>query len=265
MSVRTTHAAVLSVATMLGVACSSDTTTTMTADAALTAQAAAIGSSAVTSDANLMMPSSAGSQSSVQMSPFDDDNPSAGCSLLLLRWSCPVRISSGLNVSSAITFYDSTGAPQSTFDALLTASMHIDADMSGSVQHGSWQSDVVRHRHFIVSGMIGAEASRTWSGEGSDSLHRTRVSDSSMTREFEVTINTTLSGVVVPVRGGGRHPKAGTVTQVITMFEVSGDHVGQTYTFAATYTFDGTTRVPFRIGERRFHLDLDADAVAEDH
>ena len=244
-------------------ACSNDSTMTRTTgnpSAAVTAEAAMVSSDAMNSDVQLMMPTAAGNLVS-----FDDDHgdPSFGCQLEVLRFRCPPRVSGGLTINSSITFFDAGGVQQIAFDSLLTASMHIDVDVSGTTNRDSWQSDVARHRHFVVTGLAGRETSRTWNGFGSDTLSRTRVRDT-VTRVFTLTINTTLTDVVVPL-GAGRHPASGTATQVVTMTETSGDQPGQTFTFTATYTFDGTVRIPFLFGGRHFHLDLDADQASEDH
>lgn len=255
--------AVLPLAALGLFACSSDSTvaaTTGNPSAAVTAEAAMVSSDALNSDAQLMMPAAG-----ANLVAFDDDHgdPSFGCHLAVLRFMCPPRVAGGLTVNRSITFFDAGGAAQSAFDSLLTASMHIDVDVAGTITHDSWQSDVARHRHFIVTGLAGVETSRTWNGAGSDTLTRTVVRDT-VTREFTVTINTTLTDVVVPVQGG-RHPTSGSATQVVTMTETSGDQPGKTFTFTATYTFDGTVRIPFLFGGRHFHLDLDADKASEDH
>ena len=264
MTTRYLSLAAVSFAALGLFACSSDssmTGTTGNPSAAVTAEAAMVSSDAMSSDAQLMMPA-AGSANLVS---FDDDHgdPSFGCHLAVLRFMCPPRVAGGLTITSSITFFDASGAAEAAFDSLLTASMHIDVDISGTTTHESWQSDVARHRHFVVTGLAGVETSRTWNGFGSDTLSRTRVRDT-VTREFTVTINTTLTDVVVPVHGG-RHPTSGTATQVVTMTETSGDQPGKTFTFTATYTFDGTVRIPFLFGGRHFHLDLDADEASEDH
>lgn len=263
MTTRYPSMAAIAITTAALFACSSDSSTTGTTgnpSAAVTAEAAMVSGDAVNSDVQMMIPG-AGSANLVL---FDDgrDDPSSGCRLDLLRFRCPPRVSGGLTINSSLTFFDAGGVAQAAFDSLTTASMHIDVDVAGTITHDSWQSDVARHRHFIVTGLLGTETSRTWNGQGSDTLHRTTVRDS-VTREFEVTVNTTLTDVVIPVRGS-RHPTSGTETQVVTMTETSGDQPGQTFTFTATYTFDGTVRIPFLFGGRRFHLDLDADAVSED-
>lgn len=266
MTIRILPIAAISLAALSLYACSSDSTgmtgTTGNPSPTITAHAAMIASDAVSSDAGLMMPGATGSN----LVSYDrgDDDPARGCLFEVLRWRCPTSVSGGLNVNRSITFFDASGASQTAFDSLTTASMHIDIDISGTIRRDSWQSDVARHRHFIVTGMAGVETTRTWNGEGSDTLHRTRFTDSAVTREFDVTVNTTFTDVVIPVSGDRRHPLSGTATQVVTMQETAGDQVGQTFTFTATFTFDGTVRIPFLLGGRRFHIDLDADAMTED-
>ena len=266
MTTRTLCIAAMSVAALGLYACSSDTTgmtTTGNPSPVITAHAATIGSDAISSDAGLMMPAATSSGNLVSFDRGDDD-PARGCLLDLLRWRCPTDVSGGLSVTRSITFFDAGGTAQTSFDSITTASMHIDFDISGSIRRDSWQSDIARHRHFIVTGMAGIETTRTWNGFGSDTLHRTKFTDGNVTREFDVTVNTTFTDVVIPVTGDRRHPLSGSATQVVTMTETSGDQVGQTFTFTATFTFDGTVRIPFLFGGRRFHLDLDADAMTED-
>jgi hypothetical protein len=264
MTTRYLSLAAISIATLSLFACGSDSTmppVTGNPNASVTAEAAMVSSDAMNSDVQLMMPTA--TTGNLESSDDDHGDPSFGCQLELLRFRCPPRVSGGLTINSAITFFDAGGVQQAAFDSLLTASMHIDVDVSGTANRDSWQSDVARHRHFVVTGLAGTETSRTWNGIGSDTLSRTRVRDT-VTRVFTVTINTALTDVVVPVRGG-RHPTSGTATQVVTMTETSGDQPGQTFTFTATYTFDGTVRIPFLFGGRHFHLDLDADQASEDH
>ena len=264
MTVRFLPAAAYAAAA-LGLAACSGTASNMTGvtgtpNSSVTKAAAMVASNSATGDANLIMPGSRGAN----LVMLDDDNPAAGCTLEILRWRCPPRVSSGLTVNSTVTFFDAANVQQAAYDTLTTASIHIDSDISGTVQHGSWTADVSRHRHFIVTGLLGTETTRTWNGFGSDTLHRTMVTDSTTTREFDVTVNTTVTNVVVPVGSGGR-PTSGTITKVVTMTEIAGDQPGQTFTFTSTFTFNGSAQIPFSLGGLHFHLDLDADAFSEDH
>jgi hypothetical protein len=183
----------------------------------------------------------------------------SGCTFAGGSFTCPDTLKNGLNVTRVITLKDGSGNPQSAYDSLLTASIHIVADISGDRTHGPWAATVARHRDITITGLLGTETSRTVNGTGTESVSQSRVTASGSTRSYTITGTSTISNVVMPVRpadGGNGWPTSGTITRTMTITLTSGPNAGRTETKTMTITFDGTSTPSGSIDGQGFTIDL---------
>ncbi len=252
-------------------ACSSADTTSssIASDATITADVAAAAADGAAEDVDVFtgmdgsVSSSFASGFSGQAffaTPPGDWRPGlTGCTFASGSFTCPSTNHNGLAVVRAITFLDSGGATESAFDALLTASIHVVADVSGDRTHGAWTATVARHRDFTISGLAGTETSRTVNGTGSETVSSSRVTASSETRSYTLTGSGTATNVVMPVRsadGGNGWPTSGTITRTFTVTVTSGPNTGKTTTRTVTITFNGTSTPTGSVNGTPFTIDL---------
>jgi hypothetical protein len=181
-----------------------------------------------------------------------------GCTFANGSFTCPVIRQNGLMVTRVITFLDAEGNPQSAYDSLLTASIHVVADISGDVTIGPWSATVQRHRDFTITGLLGDETTRTVNGTGNESVSRSRVLRNDSTRSYDVAGNSTGTDIVLPVgpNGGNGWPASGTITRTYTITLTSGPNSGRTVTRTVTITFDGTSTATATINGTTFTIDL---------
>jgi hypothetical protein len=183
----------------------------------------------------------------------------SGCTFAGGSFTCPDTLKNGLNVTRVITLQDASGATQSAYDSLLTASIHIVADISGDRTHGPWTATVARHRDITISGLAGMETSRTVNGTGNETVSQSRVTANGNTRSYTITGSSTITNVVMPVRtadGGNGWPTSGTITRTMTITLTSGPNAGKTVTKTITITFDGTSTPSGSIDGHMFTIDL---------
>ncbi len=255
-------------------ACSSNDMTTGTStsdDLAITSDVAALAADGIAEDVDVMsgMDGTIGNIASA----MNGDRSGAvffkgptgpgltGCTFTGGSFTCPTTLDNGLSVTRTITLFDAGGATESAYDSLLTASIHVLADISGDRTHGPWTGTVSRHRDFTVSGLAGVETTRTVSGTGSETVANSRVAKNDSVRTYRVVGSSLISAVVLPVRtsdGGNGYPISGTITRTYTITVTSGPHSGETKTRTMTFTFNGTSTVAGSIAGVPFTIDLAA-------
>lgn len=254
-------------ALVLAAACSSSPTTTSTAalDAAISGDVATMSADATTEDVDVMasMDGNIGSLASAPLAAGLFLTPPSGpgvtgCSFAGGQFTCPPVNRAGLTVTRTITFLDADGHTQSAYDATTTASIHVVAEVSGDVTRGPWSATVDRHRDFTISGLAGTETTRTVNGTGSETVSRSRVNANNETRSYDVTGSSTVSNVVVPVRGDGVDPwpLSGTITRTYTVTRTSGNNSGQSVTRTVVITFNGTSTPTATVNGEPYTLDL---------
>ena len=233
-------------------ACSSDTSTPpATNDLVVTSDVAMAAADGVAEDVDVMtgMNGNIGNLSMGAGGSYANGMGSwrpglSGCTFAAGSFTCPDTLRNGLNVTRVVTLLDASGATQSAYDSLLTASIHIVADISGDRTHGPWSATVARHRDITVTGLAGTETSRTVNGTGNETVSQSRVTASGGTRSYTMTGASTITNVVMPVRsadGGNGWPVSGTITRTMTITLTSGPNAGKTETRTMTVTFDGTS------------------------
>lgn len=163
----------------------------------------------------------------------------------------------GLQVSRTVTFFDAAGAEQPAYDSLTTASIHLQMIVLGNVTRASWSGTVDRELDMTVSGLAGQETTATWTGTGSSKTTRTRVSDGSTTRTYDMSGSTTVQDVVAPrPHTAGGWPLSGTITHHVTVTRTDGTGAGTTRNVDVVVTFDGTQYATVTVNGQTFTLDL---------
>jgi hypothetical protein len=249
---------------------SSDTTSGVTGDdATVTADVAAVAADGVAEDVDVMIGMDGGTgniTASLQDGQGGADfmgrggfHPGlTGCTFVGGSFNCPDTNRNGLSITRTITFLDASSASEPGYDSLLTASIHILAEVSGDRTHGPWTATVDRHRDFTITGLAGTETTRTVNGTGDENVSQSRVTRNDSTRSYTVVGSSTVTDVVLPVRpnGGNGWPVSGTITRTFTITQTSGPNNGRTVTRTVTITFNGSGSATASINGSQFTIDL---------
>jgi hypothetical protein len=118
---------------------------------------------------------------------------------------------------------------------------------------------VNRDRNLTVSGLAGAETSRTWNGTGTRNDHGSR-QETTVTRSYSTNDNVTVSSVVVNLpRSSNPWPVSGTITRLVSG-TASVTRLGVTKSFSVnrtvTITFNGTQQAAVTVNGNSYTLDL---------
>ena len=175
------------------------------------------------------------------------------------RFVCPPVSRGALTLNRSFALFDAGGTAQSAYDANLTASANFLVTVNGVHLALLGNDTVSRQRNLTVTGLAGAETSRTWNGTGTREDGGFR-QDTSRVRTYHTTDNVTWANIVVNLpRVSNPWPMSGTVTR-----QISGTATvvrsGTTRTFSVqktvTITFNGTRYVPMMVGTAAYTLDL---------
>ncbi|HEY2379341.1 MAG TPA: hypothetical protein VGH98_25385 [Gemmatimonadaceae bacterium] len=175
------------------------------------------------------------------------------------RFTCSAITAGGLTLNRDYAFYDAGNVAQSAYDASLTASANFHVSVTGTHTADNGQDVVNRDRNLTVTGLAGAETSRTWNGTGtrSDNGYR-NLSD--VKRSYTVNDNVTVSNVVVNLpRSSNPWPMSGTITRQISgtaSVEKTGVSKSFSVTKTVTITFNGTQDATVSVGGNTYTLDL---------
>jgi hypothetical protein len=253
-------------------ACSGgDTTSTTAGDAVITADVSSAAADGIAEDVDVMtgMDGTIGNSANLNGASFEspgDFRPGlSGCTFSGSSFQCPATTRNGLTVTRTITLLDAGGQTESAYDPLLTASIHVVADISGDVTHGPWTATVIRHRDFTITGLAGTETTRTVNGTGNESVTHSR--DTNKPRAYDITGSSVVTDVVLPVRttdGGNGWPTSGTITRTFTITVTAGPNAGKTTTRTITITFNGTSNPTATINGTTFAIDLSEHTATRD-
>jgi hypothetical protein len=179
------------------------------------------------------------------------------------RFTCPPITSGGLTLNRDYAFYDASNVAQSAYDASLTASANFHVSVAGIHVADAGADTVNRDRNLTVSGLAGAETSRTWNGVGTRDDHGQRTINN-VQRNYHVTDNVTVSNVVVNLpRSSNPWPISGTITrQIAGTASVTESGASKTFTVTrtVTITFNGTQYATVTVGSNTYTLDLSTGA-----
>lgn len=173
------------------------------------------------------------------------------------RVECPPVNRGPLTVARSYQFTDEDGNAQQQFDRLLTASANVRATVDGEWSNDTWSASIHRERDLTATGLLGEETQRTWNGTGESEITRSRHTDSGEERSYNLSCETVIDDVVVPVpRSDERFPRSGTISIRCEVTFVGGPRDGQTIERAMTITFDGDQTATVTVGDRTFEIDL---------
>ena len=175
------------------------------------------------------------------------------------RFTCPPITSGGLTLNRDYAFYAANQSAQTAYDASLTASANFHVSITGVHLADAGADTVNRDRSLTVSGLAGAETSRTWNGTGTrdDGGYRT---GTDAKRTYHVNDAVTVSNVVVNLpRSSNPWPISGSITRVVSgTGSVVKSGVSKSFTVdrTVTITFNGTQYATITVGSNTYTLDL---------
>ncbi len=155
------------------------------------------------------------------------------------------------------TFYDADGDEQDARDPLTTASIHLVIESTHEFSRDSWSGTGTRSRDIWISGLEGEEASRTVNGTGGSAVTRSRHTDASGTRTYDMSSTSVIEDVVHPVpRTDDAWPLSGTITRNVTVKVINGPDGDVTKTRTVVITYNGTNRPTMTVDGEPFEVDL---------
>ncbi|PYP66690.1 MAG: hypothetical protein DMD26_06975 [Gemmatimonadetes bacterium] len=175
------------------------------------------------------------------------------------RFSCPPMTDGGLTLNRDYGFFDANQAAQSAYSASTTASANFHVNVAGVHVATAGADTVNRDRSLTVSGLAGAETSRTWNGTGTrnDGGYR---QETDVKRNYHTTDAVTVSNVVVNLpRSSNPWPMSGSITRQISgTASVSKAEVSKSFAVSrtVTITFNGTQYATVTVGSDTYTLDL---------
>jgi hypothetical protein len=175
------------------------------------------------------------------------------------RFTCPPISAGGLTLNRDYAFFTEASAAQSAYDPSTTASANFHVTVTGEHVTDLGSDTVNRERTLTVSGLSGAETSRTWNGTGTRDDHGFRT-EGDVKRSYEVSDAVTVTNVVVNLpRSTNPWPVSGTITRQITgTATVARNGLSKSFSVdrTVTITFDGTQNATVTVGANTYKLDL---------
>jgi hypothetical protein len=172
-----------------------------------------------------------------------------------------IEIEGTRSFSKTVTFFDADGNEQSAYDENTTASMRVESELERDVTHTFWTASVERERDVIVTGLEGAEATRTWNGTTAADVYRSRHPDGGTERIYDMESTGVISAVVRGVpRKDNPYPISGSITRNITAV-ITKDGSTETKVMETVITFDGDNLVTMTVNGELFEIDLNDRGV----
>ena len=162
----------------------------------------------------------------------------------------------GREGSRTATFYDADGTEQDAYDEATTASIHIVMEMTRELERTNWTASVFRTREMTVTGLEGAETTRTVNGAGSEAMTRSRHADNDGLRTYEMNGTRTMENVVHAVPHP--YPLSGTITRNMTITITTEANGSETRTREVIITFNGTQYPEMMVDGELYEIDLAA-------
>ena len=185
----------------------------------------------------------------------------SGCtySAFTSRFSCPPMTDGGLTLNRDYAFFDANQTAQSAYSASTTASANFHVNVAGVHVAAAGADTVNRDRSLTVSGLAGAETSRTWNGTGTRSDGGFR-QETDVKRNYHTTDAVTVTNVVVNLpRSSNPWPMSGSITRQISgTASISRSGVSKSFAVTRTVaiTFNGTQYATVTVGSDTYTLDL---------
>jgi hypothetical protein len=173
------------------------------------------------------------------------------------RFECTSATRAGLTASRTCVYKDAAGNTQTAYDATTTASVSVNATITGTVERGPVSMTIDRTSDFTVSGLAGSETTATWSGGGHGTVSRVRTTEDGVARQYDMQYTRKRTDVVVPVpRTENGWPLSGTIERTFTVTITGGPNDGKTTTREVVITFNGTSTPVATINGEAWELDL---------
>jgi hypothetical protein len=209
------------------------------------------------------------------------------------RFVCePFEGPNGAVIERSYAFLDAAGAPQSAYDAALTASIDFQCEVSGEFERGPASGTVAHERHLVASGLAGDETTWTWNGEGAGQVHREgpppmmgrgggpgngqgngngrgngngpghgngpgngNAPDGPVI--LDIVSDFEVNDVVVPYPPAeGSYPLSGSIEMNMTTTITGGPHDGEVREHHVVITFNGTQYATITVGDEVRQIDL---------
>lgn len=169
----------------------------------------------------------------------------------------------GLTILRQYAFRNAAGDYMEAFDRAATATIlakrQVDGSVSRSFEDGGSMSGEIHHRREMkVTGLQADEQKRTWDGSGTSEVKRTRISDASGTRSYDIKAGVTIVKVVVPHRNNtdlDPWPISGTITKKVSGTVTVGDET-RTIDRTVVISFNGTQFPDATVNGEPFAIDL---------
>lgn len=170
---------------------------------------------------------------------------------------CPTSTHNAATHSRSYQLFDAAGTPQSAYDPATTASVVFNISLNGALSHQAFTATFGRERTLTVSGLEGAETTRSWSGTASSALSRTTHPDRVRSRNYVMSSTGVISELVVPHPfADAAWPLSGTIARTVNYSREGARGPGRAGSRAVSITFNGTQFVPMTVNDRAFTLDL---------
>lgn len=182
------------------------------------------------------------------------------------RFVCAPVTNGAMTLVRDFAFADANGGAQSAYDAATTASANFHLAVSGVHTGSAGQDTVSRSRSMTVSGLAGAETSRTWNGTGTRSDGGFR-QENGVTRTYHTNDAVTFDNILVSLpRAMHRWPMSGTITRHVDgTGSVTRADRSRSFSVSktVTVTFDGTQYAAVSVDGVSYTLDLQTGAYTK--
>jgi hypothetical protein len=173
------------------------------------------------------------------------------------RFNCEPMDREGLTVARICTYKDADGLDQAAYDTSTTASVTVHTEIIGAIDRRRWSATFDRTSDLVVSGLAGANTTMIWNGSAAGTSTKVKTSDSSETRQYNMTFTGTIANVVIPVpRTDSSWPLSGIIAREVTVTFIGGPRDGTTVTRSTTLEFNGTQFATLTVNGETFQVDL---------
>lgn len=182
------------------------------------------------------------------------------------HFNCDPAGRDGLTIVRTCTYEDADGLAQTEYDSNTTATVSVHTEISGAFDRGRWSATMDRTSDLVVSGLAGANTTMIWNGSGAGTSTKVKTSDSSETRQYDMTFSGTITDVVIPVpRTATSWPLSGIIARDVTVTFTGGPRDGTTVTRSTTLEFNGTQYATLTVNGETFQVDLAGRRCHRDH
>lgn len=189
------------------------------------------------------------------------DTPSSWAGIGTGPSAAGIEIQGSKAFTKTVTFFDTLGNEQASLDPETTASLHVVSHLERDVSKTFWSASIVRDRDMWVTGLEGAETTRTWNGTADGDVDRSRHPEDGSVRTYDIESSAVMTDVVRGVpRADNPYPLSGTITRTIHAV-INIDGVEEIKDLVTTITFDGDNTATMTVDGESYEVDLDDRGV----